>query len=678
MPSRSRCRIPVLTLSALLCGFAAQAQERPTFSVSITEPDEVIEQVGTTRHIDRAYMEAHDARTLDEALRLLPGVYVRTGGDGTPRIDIRGFRSRQILLLIDGVPYNSTDDGQFDPARISTESIRGITVSYGASSILYGDNAMAAVIEIVTGTQPASAGLDLTAGTPKQGDAAGRVARTYGHLDFMLAADAFSTNGYRLPSSFAPTSAEDGGTRDNSDRDRRSLRGNVTYTFSPSLKVASEWTVGNGSYGIPPSTIDNASDIFAQPVKYQRVNDYRTVTGQGSFEYVASPRFNLRGWAYRNHQREEQAQYDSPTYSSIDNPLVPGTFESTDFTNVTGSTVLGRVDLGRIGWLRLAVNQRRESFDTSGVIRDVALGGTGGGGTGGGGGRGRQATPVPVAYALRPFASDDHVDIYSAGTEWEFHPARRLGAVLGGAANWQNRVDAPTDAEPTWIAGASYDATAATRLHASVTRKIRFASISQLYDAAAGNAALQPERAYSVDAGVDQQWGRASQVGVSLFSTTASNFIEKDQGARFVNRDKYRFSGAELTLDTHAVPRLDLRVGYTFLDSIDLGAGGGAELQYRPRHRASVDAAWAFAQGFTARGTVYGVADQVYFSRGTSPVEARAGDYTVADASITRVFTRRYDVMFAVNNLFDTLYEQAYGLPREGRTAFLTLRAHFD
>ena len=115
-----------LALAAVLGRPAATAAQTaatptPTFSVSITEASELVEEVGTTRRIGRAEIEARSARTLDEALRLLPGIYVRTGGDGTPRIDMRGFRSRHVLLLINGVPANSTADGQFDPARISTE-----------------------------------------------------------------------------------------------------------------------------------------------------------------------------------------------------------------------------------------------------------------------------------------------------------------------------------------------------------------------------------------------------------------------------------------------------------------------------------------------------------------------------------------------------------------------------
>jgi hypothetical protein len=36
----------------------------------VTEPYELVEEVGTTRRIGRAEIEARNARTLDEALRL--------------------------------------------------------------------------------------------------------------------------------------------------------------------------------------------------------------------------------------------------------------------------------------------------------------------------------------------------------------------------------------------------------------------------------------------------------------------------------------------------------------------------------------------------------------------------------------------------------------------------------
>ena len=261
---------------------SAGAQNIPTFSVSITDSSEVVEQVGTTRRLTRADIEARNARTLDEALRLLPGIYVRTGGDGTPRIDVRGFRSRHVLLLIDGVQVNSTADGQFDPARISTRAIREIKVSYGTSSVLYGDNAMAGVIEITTIDDKPDASLDVSGGTPDQKGVGGRFSRTVGKWSLTAAATGYSTEGFRLPGSFAPTPLEDGDRRQNSDRDRGDVRGALGYRPSSSVSIASEWFFGSGSYGIPGGTVADTSDIFAQQPRFERVEDYRSASGQVS------------------------------------------------------------------------------------------------------------------------------------------------------------------------------------------------------------------------------------------------------------------------------------------------------------------------------------------------------------------------------------------------------------
>ena len=283
-------RASAIALLALLPATAG-AQNIPTFSVSITEPSEIVEQVGTTRRVTRADIEARNARTLDEALRLLPGVYVRTGGDGTPRIDVRGFRSRHVLLLINGVQVNSTADGQFDPARISTKAIREIKVSYGNSSVLYGDNAMAGVIEITTVDDKPEASLEVSGGTPDQKGVGGRYSATKGKWSFTGTATGYSTDGFRLPGDFVSTPLEDGGRRLNSDRDRADVRGALAYRASSTLSISSEWFFGSGSYGVPSGTVADTSDIFAQTPRFERVEDYRHASGQVSL--VAAPAYRV-------------------------------------------------------------------------------------------------------------------------------------------------------------------------------------------------------------------------------------------------------------------------------------------------------------------------------------------------------------------------------------------------
>ena len=166
---------------------------------------------------------------------------------------------------------------------------------------------MAGVIEIVTDGPEArpSGGLALDLGSPNKRDAGGRITGSRGKVDFLLSGNSFATDGFRLPGAFKRTSAEDGGLRANSDRARHDVLARIGHHVSESLKLGTLWTVGSGSYGIPPSTIDDRSDIFAQQVRYDRIDDYRAVSGQASFAYLRPGSLDVRGWFYLNRQREE-------------------------------------------------------------------------------------------------------------------------------------------------------------------------------------------------------------------------------------------------------------------------------------------------------------------------------------------------------------------------------------
>ena len=337
--------------------------------------------------------------------------------------------------------------------------------------------------------------------------------------------------------------------------------------------------------------------------------------------------------------------------------------------------MLARVDLASFGSLRLALNQRRESFDSSGVIRDVTVttpGGSGGNGVAGAVGA-IAAAPATTRFDLREFSSDAHVDVYSTGAEWEAHPAARVGTVLGGALNLQQRPGQASKVEPTWLAGVSIDPTATLKLHASATRKVRVPSIDQLYNTSSGNPSLHAEHAYAVDAGADQQLTNGVTATVSVFQTNAHDFIERDSPEPFANHDEYRFRGAELTLQTTRIPRLGLRGGYTFLDADDIGTG--LPLQTRPRHRGMIDWVWTPVSGSAVRGAVSLTGTQLYDSRGSNTVQRKGDGYALVDLGFTQTLARRYDIVFDVTNLFDQLYDQAYALPREGRAAVLSLRA---
>ena len=83
-----------------------------------------------------------------EALQTLPGVYKSQVAQGG--IQLRGFGSSDILVLVDGQQMNTSYNGSVDFNMIPVESIERIEVLRGAASSIYGGHAVGGVINITT------------------------------------------------------------------------------------------------------------------------------------------------------------------------------------------------------------------------------------------------------------------------------------------------------------------------------------------------------------------------------------------------------------------------------------------------------------------------------------------------------------------------------------------------
>ena len=145
---RGRAAAGVLLL--LLGGTMPAAAEDDYLSeIIVTARQPVISEVATSHSIDSGEMDLRGDRSLDDVMELIPGANVRTGNQAIPRMDIRGLRTRHIKLLINGVLFNSTFDGQFDPTLLPTEQMERVKVTTGGISELYGSGALA-VINVIT------------------------------------------------------------------------------------------------------------------------------------------------------------------------------------------------------------------------------------------------------------------------------------------------------------------------------------------------------------------------------------------------------------------------------------------------------------------------------------------------------------------------------------------------
>jgi vitamin B12 transporter len=91
------------------------------------------------------------ARDLSEVLNYIPGVYVEPGrGFGrATSVSIQGSDSRQVRVMIDGIPLNTQASGQVNPSKFPIEDIARIEVIKGSASSIWG-SALGGVINIIT------------------------------------------------------------------------------------------------------------------------------------------------------------------------------------------------------------------------------------------------------------------------------------------------------------------------------------------------------------------------------------------------------------------------------------------------------------------------------------------------------------------------------------------------
>ncbi|MFC5440172.1 TonB-dependent receptor plug domain-containing protein [Rhodanobacter ginsenosidimutans] len=105
--------------------------------------------------IDHQQLLALSNHSLADALRQVPGVWVAAQGGpgGLTTISLRGAEANHTLVLVDGIEMNdptNTRGGAFDVNDINIASIQRVEIIRGAQSAIYGSDALAGVIHIIT------------------------------------------------------------------------------------------------------------------------------------------------------------------------------------------------------------------------------------------------------------------------------------------------------------------------------------------------------------------------------------------------------------------------------------------------------------------------------------------------------------------------------------------------
>ena len=609
--------------------------------VVVSGSNPVLEDTANVSVVSADAIAEQGAQTVDRALTSIPGVIVRTANEGSPRIDIRGFRTRNVLLLMNGVPFNSTFDGQFDPSTLSIENIAEIRVIRGGGgSVLYGPYGNGGVIDIIMKSGTGGIRGSFSSEVEQRDSYLGKatVSGAAGKVNAFVSGSVFSSTGFLLSNAFEATGTENGGLRLSSENARRNLYANIDFTPGENTSLGLSIQYRGGEYGIPPVTTD-PNDPFTKRAKFDRMDNYDGIAVQLAGSRMLTQSLAFRSWAYLNRLDEEKNGYNDPTFSA---QTANGTYHSDASSRISGGNAQLMYDKGEWGMTTVGMSGELLSWDETGFEnknKKTILNGT------------RKITH------------------FSTAVEYQAFPFERLGISAGAGVHFQSGDIIESDRDFTYLLSAAYRPDGNTSIHLSHSRKILFPSIRQLFEPFGGTPDLKPEITVHYEAGIERVLPMNSSIALAGYFIDADNFIEKDNDEIFRNHESYRFSGFELTGSFDGVRNLHLAAAYTFLYSKDRSSGTVKdELQNHPRDKVSFSGRYDFPLHVSALVSVEYVANQYFYSEKEPIRKKRLNDYAVADLRVSQSITGNLKTSIGVNNLLDADYEQSYGLPREGRT----------
>ena len=472
------------------------------------------------------------APSMQEVLRQVPFVLVRQNSRGEMEVSMRGSESRQVAILLDGLPLTIGWDHRSDPSLIPATGVQSIRFVRGLSSLLNGPNTLGGIIDIGLGRSDlgAAPARELVVGTGVDMFGSTVASIVGGARTALTPTTTFSIRaggGYHDRDGFVrPDEVTDLGPKDD-------LRLNTQYR-----------------------QYDGFATVRVQGARGQFVGvtgtGYSTERGVAPELHVEEPRF----WRYPNQSRvlgilsagtgviatpfghgslEASAGYNR------------GTVEITAFTDATYSAV----DTREWGDERLYDGHLRlvHSLPFSGDLRAAFTG-----------------ARVQYGETLDTDPTDHYEQqLWSTGVEAEFPIANRF-VVSGGAVNDASTTPESGGREPLgrssrwgWRAGASMVAfDERVRIHASVSERSRFPALRELYSGSlnrfAPNPDLKPETLRGTELGLSlaasQTASRTLTFQVVGFHHDLDDAVVRttlpDRRFFRVNRDQVRTTGVEL------------------------------------------------------------------------------------------------------------------------------------
>ncbi|MDY0291018.1 MAG: TonB-dependent receptor [Desulfuromonadaceae bacterium] len=647
----------ILGLLALAHPLWAQT-ETPTQNiaevvVTATRTEAGLDQVGGTSLsvITAADIEARQFHSLAQALRTVPGLqFSSTGGMGaSSRVFMRGADTKNTLLLIDGIEVNDPADPNrgADLANISLDNVERIEVIRGPMSVLYGSNATAGVINIITRSGAGDVGgyVGGEAGTYSTTKGYAGVSGSGSKGGFSLAVSHLETDGYSLANAdnnripHAGNTSEDDGWRNTnaSGKVDIDISANTTLTavarYTEAVMDEDEWGPGYAGDRFTTDPVTWAPKAAPHETKKGRQESERFLGKVELRNQLFEERFeSVLDYKYARQKRESYAQDG---------------FHAYDYTGTTDEwSWQGNLKLGSPHGVNFGVDYLNEKSDSSFDAKEDAR---------------------TVSYWAQHQFIYAGFDVVS-GVRYDEHEE------FGGKTTWR-------------IAPAYTFPRTGTLLRGVYATGFRAPSLYELYSQY-GDTRLDPEQSTAWEFGVEQPLFDAKvEVGVTYFWMEFEDRIDWDStrvipgqawpGGYAQMDGKSNTSGVEVFLALYPVDSFNIRLDYTYTDTEDVD---GSRMERRPLNQVhvglnytpwravglNVDAYWVDErQAIAAAQDINGAAVEVlddYFLVNV------AAHYDITD--MLRIYAR-------VDNLLDEHYEEAWSYATPGQSFYVGAKFTF-
>lgn len=609
-------------------GEPAAAPLEKTVVVASRREEKVADVSPSVSVVTRDEVETRQLGTLAEALTYSPGVIVATTGapGGNQSVFTRGTNSNMTAVLLDGRRVSPGFSNSSEIERFSLGGVRSVEFMRGASSTLYGANALGGVIDMRTAdtlSLSRNSG-DLTAEFGSFGYSNVGVA-VAGNTD--TAGDKAPVKGLGVFAAYTRTETDN--ERPNNDFSRDNLLQKFEYRISDTLTA--EWL--NQYYetraGVPGS--------LAFPSLTQRLDRTGWMTSPGlrfdNHDGVRASTFYAYSFARLDSYG---AAFGAPTRSELD---------AQEFTNQL------EIDLTRFATLTLGYTYSATAFDREHRITGAELPGS------------------------------PHWESHSPWARLELS-SKDKSAKVGAGVRYQ-WFDAFAEAVTGELFG-SYRVTETGTLFSAKVASAYAAPAAANYQTQPLNE-LKPEESVSWEVGARQQLlskAAPTEVGVVYFENRMDNIISSRDTGGFVYRAfnalEARSRGLEVFVETRPAKQVLFFANATVQDARytedrpAFGIASGDRLLRRPEFMATagieVMPVETVTFGFSATG-VRGREDFGHVDQEDYIVSRLYGDWR---------FTRNARFFARVENLFDKSYDPAgVGSPALGRALYVGLTVGF-